>query len=458
MTTTGAKFEFAASNDFLEAASAAAAESEQQHRHHQGQPPPLYPTIERRGGGILTTHTACRISLWIWYSTEGGSGKRKPSKKKMGQVCDDIRHHGQRIGHRLLDATLLRPNDTIFVPFTSLDDFVNAVLSQLTVDVVLISGHPFNVRPPSSTLIQQLIHHPHVVAWFCQNLPKYGGTDPYHNKVYPFPYGLNEKENKLGWMTLPAYKRVLFEGLNSTVRAALSNEDVTELDDIDEEGIHTMMLNDTRSKRYYDDNKKSIFIYAGPLKAVEAKAMAKSGVEDTSSGRKDIPGTHSKTQYKKERLVPYDYFTQIAKSRYILSPDGDRPECFRHYEALGLGSVPITELDPVLFRHLHEGPIIYNNHVWDTQVLQHTLDPYPNVNRNLIREDYWLEWVERQVGRRLTWSDRLRLPGTGNSRVDESEDDEETREDENDHREKRYNGLTDAENELLVLLDHTGHR
>jgi hypothetical protein len=60
-----------------------------------------------------------------------------------------------------------------------------------------------------------------------------------------------------------------------------------------------------------------------------------------------------------EKLSPKEYSQKMHESKYILSPDGDRPECYRHYEAIGLGTMPITQLHPHLYRHLR-GSVIFN--------------------------------------------------------------------------------------------------
>ncbi|KAL7554215.1 hypothetical protein ACHAWF_017630 [Thalassiosira exigua] len=96
---------------------------------------------------------------------------------------------------------------------------------------------------------------------------------------------------------------------------------------------------------------------------------------------------------------------QVAASRYLISPDGDRPECYRHYEAIGLGTVPITEMDPILFRHLAPAPVIFNTTNWNLKALEAKLDPNPVVDRNLISRGIgwngataW--WARNSIGRR----------------------------------------------------------
>ena len=74
-----------------------------------------------------------------------------------------------------------------------------------------------------------------------------------------------------------------------------------------------------------------------------------------------------------------------------------------------MGAIPITETDPILYRHLREGPVIYNNTNWNVTNLEEILpmNRTKEVNRNMIFEEYWMEYVERVVGRPLRWWDVL---------------------------------------------------
>jgi hypothetical protein len=90
--------------------------------------------------------------------------------------------------------------------------------------------------------------------------------------------------------------------------------------------------------------------------------------------------------------------------------------------------VPITELDPFFFRHLgpagpKNGSVIFGNKKWDLALLESELDPKPVVNRGMIREDYWMDWVDDVVGLRVNWNTY-----------------------------DKGNGFTEFENSLLVLL------
>jgi len=75
-----------------------------------------------------------------------------------------------------------------------------------------------------------------------------------------------------------------------------------------------------------------------------------------------------------------------------------------------LGAIPITELDPHHYRHLKDAPIVYNNKNWNLNGSEYLalmgLEEFPTVNRNMVFEEYWMEYIERIVGGLLRWWDR----------------------------------------------------
>jgi hypothetical protein len=115
--------------------------------------------------------------------------------------------------------------------------------------------------------------------------------------------------------------------------------------------------------------------------------------------RRDIPNG--------EQVDTDEYLLRMHQSSYVLSPDGDRPECHRHYEAIALGTMPITSLDPHLYRHL-KGNVVFDEHQWNLTELEARLPRKPEVNQRLIFEEYWMEYVEREVGRPMRWWDPSR--------------------------------------------------
>ena len=60
------------------------------------------------------------------------------------------------------------------------------------------------------------------------------------------------------------------------------------------------------------------------------------------------------------RQAPIDYYRPMKQSEYVISPQGDRPECYRHWEAIGLGAVPICNCPPV-YKQLFEDNMMFSN-------------------------------------------------------------------------------------------------
>jgi hypothetical protein len=304
------------------------------------------------GPNFLTTKSGCRMARWF-YPTTIREGKyrdcrNKGNNKKMLFRTDQLHH-----------------NDTIYVTFAQLEEFVREMLPTITVDVVVLSGQIMKTPSDevvSNQTIKLLLDSPHVLHWFCQNLPLYGGEDPHHPKISPFPYGLREIVNKPELnQALEEYKEVFLQTIRDDVASAKHNSTV---------------------------NNRTTMIYAGYIRQMRQ--------------RKNIPTLRSE-------IEPAQFYRNLANSTYILSPNGDRPECYRHYEAIGLGAVPITELDPILFRHLREGPVIFNNTNWNLKSLelelhhQHHHHPPVVVNRNMVLEEYWIEFIDWTVRRSLRW-------------------------------------------------------
>jgi hypothetical protein len=85
-----------------------------------------------------------------------------------------------------------------------------------------------------------------------------------------------------------------------------------------------------------------------------------------------------------------------------------KPECYRHYEAIGLGTIPVTEMNQSFAWHL-QGSVIFGTTNWDVDVLKKELPLRRDVsaNRNMIFEEYWMEYMEAEVNKGpLNWWDR----------------------------------------------------
>lgn len=109
-------------------------------------------------------------------------------------------------------------------------------------------------------------------------------------------------------------------------------------------------------------------------------------------------------------LGPKRYYQKLHQSRFILAPSGRRPDSFRMYEAIGLGAKPITNLDPSMFEHFQDelDSVVWGVERWNPEDLHcHALASGPGkiANQRMVFDEYWMEYVERRIGRPLTWWD-----------------------------------------------------
>lgn len=257
------------------------------------------------------------------------------------------------------DASKLSDDDTIVVHLSQIEEFTKDFLPFINTTFVLMT-HNFHLLSTEHEFdfvvaaAPTITGNKYLLQWFAHNIGMYTGGQHHHAKVSPFPLGLKPAMGKAAYRNpIPHFRQVFLETLNNT------------------------------------EANKTNPIFVGYLR-------------QTSSKRAQVP-SGPKLDY-----VPY--LRAISKSSYVISPDGDHPDCHRHYEAIGLGAIPITQMDSFLYSHLEESHVIYNNSNWNltSMVNSELILPAPKVNQNMIFEEYWMEYAERITGRPLRWWDHLK--------------------------------------------------
>jgi len=92
------------------------------------------------------------------------------------------------------------------------------------------------------------------------------------------------------------------------------------------------------------------------------------------------------------------FYKEMHNSKFILSPIGDRDDCYRHWEAIGLGTIPITNITD-LYKDIFQDNMIYINNTADMLKLyddQKNLE-YKCPNKNLICVDYWKDYIKNNI-------------------------------------------------------------
>lgn len=266
----------------------------QQQEHSVLRPPPALHSPRRfsnntqlninRGLNIINCWSGQHMAAWIYTgvqpvlpSNRDTWTQNEPPQKFLREVNDTFKLHH---------------NDTLFVSYSKIEEFVTNFLPHITSDIVIITT-PFHFMYPSlewtQLKVRAIIEHPSVLAWFTLNKGhgNYSGGYENHPKVHSFPLGLKPKMGKAGYRNpVPSYRKAFL-------------------------------------KAYYNTQNKTRLLFLSPIRA-------------TNSIRSDML---QNPLYKAEgnNLFEYSiYLREIARSMFILSPDGDHPDCHRHYESIGL--------------------------------------------------------------------------------------------------------------------------
>jgi hypothetical protein len=237
-------------------------------------------------------------------------------------------------------------------------DFSQNILPKLNVSITLITGQFHKTKSDMMTaqFVGTLLDHPLITKWFCQSIDAYV---PFvvsnHSKLAPWPFGVQHVPyTPYQPNPLPFFKQAFFQHMHTPKTKGI---------------MIGYVSNETNPER--------------------AK-IAPSG----------------------PKLNLTDYYDELAQHQFIISPNGDRPECYRHYEAIGLGAIPLTQLDPALYSHLQDGPVVYNmtnywNLTLESPPLAYMVHSPMTTNRRMVTEEYWMEYADRVMRMPLRWCDIL---------------------------------------------------
>lgn len=93
---------------------------------------------------------------------------------------------------------------------------------------------------------------------------------------------------------------------------------------------------------------------------------------------------------KLKNISPENFYLEMMKSKFIISPIGDRDDCYRHYEAIGLGTIPISNVNP-LYKNIFGSNMYYCDidemlKILSQNKVNHT---YTEPNKDLICFEYY---------------------------------------------------------------------
>lgn len=130
----------------------------------------------------------------------------------------------------------------------------------------------------------------------------------------------------------------------------------------------------------------------------EKTILCSSQYSEINGDRNQLQNFPFVTYFQKQNNL--NYLQNIANSKYVLSPHGSFPDCYRHYEAMYLSAIPITIRHPKLY-FLEDMPVLLLNS-WDElteELLISSYDTIINKSREKLDINYWINlmrnpWTE----------------------------------------------------------------
>lgn len=106
-------------------------------------------------------------------------------------------------------------------------------------------------------------------------------------------------------------------------------------------------------------------------------------VESNREARENIPNG--------KKLLFREYLEQMTRHQYVLSPSGKKLDCYRNYEAIGLGTIPIVQTEEERFSWMQGAAFGIPSELWNnTEALKERLLPHVNTTRReFVLLDYW---------------------------------------------------------------------
>ena len=144
--------------------------------------------------------------------------------------------------------------------------------------------------------------------------------------------------------------------------------------------------------------------------------MAIDSVVDLHLGKTNQQRAQIKSGDKRELLV-HEYYARLSQANLSFA-SGDRPDCHRHLEAIGLGVRPICNC-PEHFKALYGDTMLFadihgmNRYIEDPNLLKGTHIFSHNIttmDQNLLSIGYWYQKIQQEIAQiemENTWSTRV---------------------------------------------------
>ena len=118
----------------------------------------------------------------------------------------------------------------------------------------------------------------------------------------------------------------------------------------------------------------------------------------------NLPNNHIRKMYdifgknSGKRINYSEFLTNILKSEFVISTSGDRDDCYRHYECIGLNAIPVSNINDG-YKDIFGDNMLYSNaEEMINMISENTVDyNYKKPNRDMLTISYWVCKINEKI-------------------------------------------------------------
>ena len=230
----------------------------------------------------------------------------------------------------------IKEGDIIQVQVDLFNKFVNNILPKISCKIIIFTSQWHRPQIFKNKLTNKILNDEKIILWISQN-PIYKKN----NKYMAFPYGIDQRN------------------LNKYMNFIKNNNDTI-----------------------LDINTKNNFCYNSHIRR-----------------HKHLSENHIRRHHIFDDVCKEisfnEYLDNILKSKFTISTSGDRDDCFRHYECIGLNSIPISNIN---FKEIFEKNMIYSNIDEIVKIINGDKElNYYKINRDILTIEYWKNKIKKKL-------------------------------------------------------------
>jgi hypothetical protein len=93
-----------------------------------------------------------------------------------------------------------------------------------------------------------------------------------------------------------------------------------------------------------------------------------------------------------------EFLKNILNSEFVISTSGDRDDCYRHYECIGLNAIPVSNINDG-YKDIFEDNMVYSNaeemiNMINTNIVNYNYKP---PNKDILTISYWVCKINQKI-------------------------------------------------------------